>query len=87
MLTSLQGLDHRVVKGARPGRHRAGLSGAPPDGASTAAARGGAVALVLQVADLGAAARASGPHSVFNASSVTVTAAHANGVMLVFENA
>jgi hypothetical protein len=45
----------------------------------------GVVALVLRVRDLGAAARAAGAGAVVDASSVTVAAAHASGVMVVFE--
>lgn len=47
----------------------------------------GVAALVCRVTDLDAAARCSGPHSDRSASAVSVSADHANGVMLVFETA
>jgi len=47
----------------------------------------GAVALVLRVRDLDAAARAVGEAAAAGAGTVSVPAARANGVMLVFEKA
>lgn len=88
-----QAVEGGVRVGTAPGRGEFLFTTAQAFLARHPSARGeplpeaGAVALVLQVADLGAAAHAAGPHAVVDASSVTVTAAHANGVMLVFEHA
>ncbi len=64
---------------------QAALTERHPSARSESLPAEGVVALVVRARDLDAAARAAGAVAVVDASSVTVAAAHASGVMVVFE--